>query len=103
MRKGIGFGELHRLVNLQTVLQDTEESSRKIEAGLDRLIEEDERSVLVSRVASLSFREPSSDPPLVRTTDTLDLGGGSSNTGCQGGGEGAADRNAFESDLSSSQ
>jgi len=39
---------LIRLVNLQTVLQDTEESSRKIEAGLDRLIEEDETAVLVS-------------------------------------------------------
>lgn len=86
MRKGIGFGELHRLVNLQTVLQDTEESSRKIEAGLDRLIEEDEGSVLVSRVALLFIREPSPDPSLVRTADALDLGGGSSNTGCRGGG-----------------
>ncbi|KAL7408825.1 hypothetical protein BDY24DRAFT_419433 [Mrakia frigida] len=47
MKKGIGFGELHRLVNLQTVLQDTEESSRKIESGLDRLIEEDETAVLL--------------------------------------------------------
>lgn len=35
-------------MNLQTVLQDTEESSRKIESGLDRLIEEDETAVLVS-------------------------------------------------------
>lgn len=47
----------YRLVNLQTVLQDTQESARKIEIGLDERIEADETTLLVSRF-SHSTAEP---------------------------------------------
>lgn len=40
-----------RLVNLQSVLQDTRESARKVEEGLDRGIEVDETALLVSHIS----------------------------------------------------
>ncbi|CDZ96499.1 UV radiation resistance associated protein [Phaffia rhodozyma] len=41
MKRGIGIGELLKLVNLQSVLEDTRQSTRAIEAGLNNLIEKD--------------------------------------------------------------